>query len=364
MPTNKPGKLEEDQGGTAFIRALRDTFDCGIALAASNDGLLTLNPEAAKMLGFAAGTGSATVQQLPELVRQAVQELIISGSPGGFRQIELKIPGRGSVTLHLSTLRAAQKDSKGVALVLRDLTPLRNIERKVWRLDRLASVGTLSASMAHEIKNAMVAGKTFMDLLLEKHPEADLVDVVRREMGRIDSIVNRMLGFVGPARAAFARVNVHESLDHSLRLVQPQLESKTIALSRSFRATPEVVNGDDHELQQAFVNLFLNALEAMGTNGTLTVATENLGGETRQNGFPNSSARHVRVTINDTGPGIAQRDMEHLFEPFFTTKSAGTGLGLPITQRIIREHRGDIEVASQPGQGTTFTITLPLLGST
>jgi two-component system sensor histidine kinase HydH len=355
---NTPRKAEEDQGGTAFVTALRETFVCGIALASAGGKSVSLNPEAAKMLGFSTGTELVNTDQLPTPVAKAVESLSSAQNKTASQQIEANIPGRGPVTLHLSIVPPPQKERKERVLLLRDLTPLRQIERKIWRLDRLASIGTLSASMAHEIKNALVAGKTFMDLLLEKHSEGELVGIVRREMARIDSIVSRILGFAGTARPTFVKVNVHESLEHSLRLVQPQLESKTIMLSRSFRASPEIVNGDDHELQQAFVNLFLNALEAMDSKGTLTVETESHSGGAGSNGC----APQIRVVVKDTGRGIAPRDMEHLFEPFFTTKLAGTGLGLPITQRIIHEHRGTIEVESEPGKGTTFSITLPVSG--
>jgi two-component system sensor histidine kinase HydH len=358
MPTNKPGKVEEDQGGTAFVRALRETFVCGIALVNADGRSVSLNPDAASMLGLPVGTESLSIDKLPPVIAKAIEVLTSATGKTASQQVETNIPERGSVTLHLSTVPPPHKELKGCVLLLRDLTPLRQIERKVWRLDRLASIGTLSASMAHEIKNALVAGKTFMDLLLEKHPEGELVGVVRREMARIDSIVSRILGFAGPARTTFEKVNVHKSLEHSLRLVQPQLEGKTITLSRSFRASPEIVNGDDHELQQAFVNLFLNALEAMDSKGTLTVETESQPGGAGSNG----SVPQIRVVVKDTGRGISPRDLARLFEPFFTTKLAGTGLGLPITQRIIDEHRGSIEVASDPGKGTTFCIMLPVLG--
>jgi signal transduction histidine kinase len=251
----------------------------------------------------------------------------------------------------------------GLVLVLNDLTPALHLDAHIEQLDRLAKVGTLAASMAHEIKNALVAGKTFVDLLLEKNREAELVDIVRRELNRIDSIVKGILRFAGPARASHSKVRVHEVLDHSLRLVQHQLDSRLIALERSFLAAPDLVSGDHGELQQAFVNLFLNAAEAMGTNGTLTVATETV----PDPGAPSPTSHpgrplHLRVTVHDTGTGIPTEHKDHLFEPFFTTKPTGTGLGLAITRRIIEEHRGDIGVDSQEGQGTTFSILLPALG--
>jgi signal transduction histidine kinase len=249
-----------------------------------------------------------------------------------------------------------------VVVVVNDLTSAKRLEQTFWHVDRLANIGTLSASMAHEIKNALVAGKTFVDLLLEKHQDAELVNVVRREMGRIDAIVSRMLKFVGPAQPKFSEVSLHEVLEHSLQLVQPQLTSKLIALNRSFRAVPDRVNGDDRQLQQAFVNLFLNALEAMGPNGTLAVATELTCagvGPARRKDFAGQA--HVGITIRDTGGGIPPEKMARLFEPFFTTKPTGTGLGLPITRRIIEEHLGDISATSEPDKGTTFRILLPAL---
>jgi signal transduction histidine kinase len=139
-------------------------------------------------------------------------------------------------------------------------------------------------------------------------------------------------------------------------MVQRQLENKLISLNRSFRAAPDSVHGDDYQLEQAFVNLLLNAVEAMGPNGSLQVATELVAPPV----YPKSnSSPLVRVTISDTGMGVSPENMIRLFEPFFTTKHDGTGLGLPITQRIVNEHHGDITVHSEPNKGTTFNILLP-----
>jgi signal transduction histidine kinase len=222
---------------------------------------------------------------------------------------------------------------------------------KMQRLDRLANLGMLSAGMAHEIKNGMVAIKTFVDLLLEKNQDAELGEVVRHELQRINAIVSQMLRMAAPSPANFKTVRVHELLDHSLRLLQPQISGKLITVKKNYRAESDAVRGDDAQLQQTFMNLLLNALEAMGPNGTLSISTEIAGGE--------SGGRFVKIKIQDTGVGIAPENLAKLFEPFFTTKKNGTGLGLAICQRIAVEHRGAIEVQSETGKGSTFGILLP-----
>jgi signal transduction histidine kinase len=230
--------------------------------------------------------------------------------------------------------------------------PLAVPAEKMQRLERLANLGVLSAGLAHEIKNGMVAIQTFVDLLLEKNQDAELGDIVRHELRRINGIVSQMLRIGAPGRAGFKTVHVHEVLDHSLRLLQPQITVKLIAVEKNYRAPSDAVHGDDAQLQQTFMNLLFNAVEAMGPNGTLTVGTEITG-----NG---DGERTLQIQIRDTGRGIAPENLALLFEPFFTTKKNGTGLGLAISRRIIGEHQGSIQAHSEPGVNTTFSILLPV----
>jgi signal transduction histidine kinase len=229
-------------------------------------------------------------------------------------------------------------------------------EEHLRQLNRLADVGLLAAGMAHEIKNALVASKTYLDLLLEKNRDIELVDVVRREMNRIEALVGGVLRFSRPAKAEAEVLHLHGVLDHSLRLVQGQLESKGLELARAFRATADQVRGDEFQLEQAFLNLLVNAVQAMGPNGKLTVTTDLLAPDAKARA---ADAHQLRVDVQDTGEGIAPENLPHLFQPFFTTRPSGTGLGLAIAQRIIHEHRGAISVHSVPAQGTTFTVLLP-----
>lgn len=227
-------------------------------------------------------------------------------------------------------------------------------EQNMRRLDRLASLGLLSAGMAHEIKNGLVAIKTFIELLLKKGEDRELTRVVERELNRIDWMVGQMLRFAAPGKDEFAPVRVHNLLDHSLRLIEHQLTGKMISLKRNYQAASDAVMGDEYQLQQAFMNLLFNAIEAMGMNGTLTVNTETV--EEKKGEY------RLRIQVHDTGAGIAPENLARLFEPFFTTKKNGTGLGLAICQRIVQEHDGEIRAESELKKGATFMVLLPAGG--
>ena len=225
-----------------------------------------------------------------------------------------------------------------------------DLQENLRRLDRLANLGLVSASIAHEIKNGLVSINVFVELLLQKGDDPEMTEVVRRELKRIDSLVTQMLRFAAAKPKAFADIRVHQVLDHSLRLLEHQMSGALITLERRYQAASDVLRADESQLQQAFMNLLLNAVEAVGNNGTLTVATETVTGA--------DGVSRLNISIRDTGQGIAPENLTHLYEPFFTTKKNGTGLGLSITRRIVEEHRGIIEVQSEPGHGSTFIISL------
>ena len=226
-------------------------------------------------------------------------------------------------------------------------------DENLQRLDRLANLGTLSADIAHEIKNGLVPIKTFVELMLQKSDDRGLAAAVERELKRLDSLVSQMLRFAAPRPTAFAAVQVHDVLEISLRLLQYQITGKMISVQKDFKAVPSVIHGDEAQLQQVVMNLLLNALEAMGTDGTLTISTEIA---PDGDGTP-----QLKINIQDTGMGITKENLSHIFEPFFTTKKNGTGLGLAISQRMALEHNGKIEAQSVAGKGSIFIISLPLI---
>ncbi len=356
---NKPDTNQEAQN---FFCVLQNCLAAGIIVVDGKNRITIFNHHAETITGLKADKLiNREARALPPYLRKIVQSVSSSGKPVEGHEIALTSRERGGITLNISATPLHAKKTKkkrGATLILNDITPARRLEETLRRLDRLASIGTLSASTAHEIKNALVAVKTFMDLLLEKHSDAELSGIVRREVARIDAIVAQLLRFAAPPRSAFSAVQLHEVLEHSLRTVHSQLIGKQIALQRHFNASVDTIKGDDYQLQQAFVNLLLNGIEAMGTGGKLTVVTDVV---LESSSGANAPRQSVRVTIADNGSGIPAEDLGRLFEPFFTTKKHGTGLGLSITQRIIEGHRGVIDIESETGKGSSFLISFPVL---
>jgi signal transduction histidine kinase len=345
-----------DQGTFEFM--LRSSIHAGIFVVDSSGNVSALNPEAARALGIAAPS-SLTLEQLPESVRAAVQEAQRFSTPVQNRRIVLSV-GHSTPVFATITATPSVLPTPMILVTLQVEAPTGQTEHNLRRLDRLASVGTLSASIAHEIKNALVAVRTFIELLLEKNPDTELASIVRREISRVDSMVTQLLRYSAPAQPKFAPMQLHKLLDHSLRLVQHGSRSREIDFHTDFKAASDAVTGDDYQLEQAFVNLLFNAVESMTGGGQISVSTDRVTHQSaealRETEF---SGEWLRIRISDTGAGIAPEKLAHIFEPFFTTKQHGTGLGLAVTRKIVKEHHGSIQVESVPGKGTTFIVLLP-----
>ncbi|MGA2243835.1 MAG: ATP-binding protein [Verrucomicrobiota bacterium] len=222
-----------------------------------------------------------------------------------------------------------------------------DVQQNLQRLDRLANLGLFSASIAHEIKNGLVAINTFCQVMTEQAENREMAEMVRRELKRIDGLVTQMLRLAAPKPPNLGSLNVHELLDLNLRLLEHQVNGRLIIIRREYHAAAATVHADESLMQQAMMNLLLNALEAMGQGGELTAATENVGG-------------WLKIAIRDTGSGIPPGHLEQIFETFFTTKKHGTGLGLAIARRVVEDHHGKIEVQSEVGRGSTFSVWLPV----
>ena len=363
-------KLYTDlQDAKIYNDILLDDLVSGVIAANNERVITTFNREARRITGLGPSDMlNKPVSVLPgpladvfdRTFRGAVgirdRDLVVEHEPG--EEIPIRV---GSSVFH-----GHAGDVLGVLVVFSDLSVVRKLETQVRRTAHLASLGTLSAGMAHEIKNPLVTLKTFSQLLPERYADAEFrttfSELVGKEVNRIDGIVNQLLKFGKPAKATLRPVSIREVLGQSLQLVSVPMRRKSVSAVTRWCGDNDLVNGDANLLEQAFVNFFLNAIDAMAEDGSLRVTTEIITPGTASAGSWESvlSYRHLRITIADTGAGIRQEDISHIFDPFFTTKDTGTGLGLSVAHGIVQEHMGLIDVESQIGRGTAFHIVLPL----
>ncbi len=225
------------------------------------------------------------------------------------------------------------------------------LEEELRRSDRLKAVSTLAAGMAHEIKNPLTSIKTFTEYLDKNKDNPEFIDKFKRivgsEVDKINNIVHQLLDFAKPAPLKLINCNIHQLLEETLTLLSNDLLQHKIKLVKEYSTQSIQIKADSNQLKQAFLNIILNAIEAMPNSGTLTVSTNQLNNE-------------LTISIKDTGKGIPEKDLAHIFDPFFTTSDKGTGLGLSITHGIIKEHNGRIEVGSKVGVGSEFKIVLTI----
>lgn len=358
MPLSIRSGIDQGDLALSIAHITRDEFACA-ALLLNNDGVVqACSSNAATLLGSSGkDLVGLHVTDLPPRIGELIRQTSASGTPSCDTEF-VERPGTNAHSLRLTALPLQESRQQGLtAVLIQDLSVARRIEGDMRQLDRLASVGTLAAEMAHEVKNALVAVKTFVDLLLEKNPGSELEETVRREMKRIESIVGEVLKFSRNGSPALQATSVHHVLNRSLKLMQPQFEGRNVTVISRLAAAPDTVLGDENHLEQAFLNLLINAAEAMNGEGTLTIETDLVTSRSQE---PDQAAtRQLRIAIRDTGVGIPSESMSHLFEPFYTTKKNGTGLGLAITRRIVHEHHGVISAESEPGEGATFFVVLP-----
>lgn len=252
----------------------------------------------------------------------------------------------------------------GTILILRDLTNIRDLERAVRHQDRLSSLGTLAAGLAHEIKNPLGGIKGAAQLMVMELPEeSDLQEnlrVIIKEAERVNRIVEELLQLGSPSQSKRAPVTLHLLLADIILLLKGVALDQGVTLTQHVDPSIPPILADGEQLTQLFLNLIKNAVEASPKGGRVTVSNRILSDYTlTQRGEKRS--RMVAFEVTDTGTGIEPEVMEKLFTPFYSTKPKGTGLGLAICQKIVTEHRGMIKVDSLPGKGTQFTVMLPLV---
>jgi two-component system, NtrC family, sensor kinase len=237
---------------------------------------------------------------------------------------------------------------------------LKRVQEGLVQSEKMSSLGKLAASVAHEINNPLAGILTYAKLLIRMHEEGELTETVResctrnlrlvqRETERCSAIVRNLLDFARQRPPSLKDIDVSVVVDEALSLLGHRLQMQNVALEKDLPPMP-LVKADFGQLRQSFVNIALNACEAMINGGTLTVTAR-------------VRARRVEIRVADTGPGIAPEHLSHILDPFFTTKEKGTGLGLSVVYGIIERHGGTLDIQSQLGQGTTVVVTFPTVAA-
>ncbi len=266
-----------------------------------------------------------------------------------------------------SVITALDGSVCGMTCTFRDVTQKKRMEKALARMDRFASLGELASGMAHEIKNplACIAGVLqnfqFSD---SDNSNALMIPEILSQVEKIDTILNGLLHFAKPGPAEMVPLRVTEIIDATLFLVDRYLQEKAIEVHLDYGKADPLVNGDEQLLQQVFLNILMNACEALGEVErkrclTITVAVQdNINPEAVKG--EDDAYEVVEIEVKDNGKGIEKPFLDSIFNPFFTTKFKGTGLGLATAHRIMEQHEGSITVASCPLSGTTFKLTLPV----
>jgi two-component system NtrC family sensor kinase len=257
-----------------------------------------------------------------------------------------------TLNVSLAPFEAARGVVTGTLVVIENVTERAQLEEQLLQREKLSSIGLLAAGVAHEVNTPLAGISSYTQMLLQQVPESDskrrMLEKIQTQTLRASGIVNNLLNFSRTGDAQFREVDLNRVLDDTLQLLEPQLRSSKFEIVRNYGADLPAAHGNASKLQQVFMNLVLNARDAMPQGGRLTIQTR----------LVDTS---LVVDFRDTGVGIAPENIARIYDPFFTTKEVGqgTGLGLALSYGIIQEHSGRIFVESRPGEGTHFTIKLP-----
>lgn len=317
------------------------------------------NPAALKLLGLDSDqVEGAPLDSLPGLDWRRIAEELKRKRRLPEQELTLHGPeGASPVSLSASQIRGESGEFLGCVVLLRDIAEMKRLQDELRRSERLSALGSLAAGVAHEIRNPLSSIKGLATYLSRKvpagGPEEEAARTMAAEVDRLNRVVTELLEFSRPAAVQPAETDLSAIIERALRLAGADLQAKGIRVDyRPDQALPKACL-DAERLTQALLNLFLNAVQAMEAGGTLSVGLAS-------EADPSGGGERFRLSVSDTGCGIDPEALTSIFTPYFTTKAAGTGLGLAIVQQIAEGHGGRVLVESKPGQGSTFTLLLPL----
>jgi signal transduction histidine kinase len=363
-------RLAQEKG---FLETVFNAIQEGVIVTDSSGRITYLNEAASELFGIA--SADSIGKKLDERVRGLDwASLTQSGGPAS-RDMEIFYPANRFLNFYIVPLiierretaeaNAADGDASstdkgeqvGYAMILRDITESRRSAEQTLESERLNALTLLAAGVAHEIGNPLnslhihlqLMERTVRTLQGETRRELeDSIKIARAEISRLDSIVTQFLRAIRPTRPQLHPENVNAIIEEAVRFFAPEIKDRDIVVDQELRSDLPMLELDRDQMKQALYNVIKNSLEAMNRRGILRIRSD-------------MDDTHVLIRFSDTGGGISAENLSRVYEPYFTTKSTGSGLGLLIVRRIVREHGGELSIQSTDGKGLTLTIRLPYI---
>ena len=348
-------RLAQEKG---FLETIFHTVREGLIVLDADGRITFANHAAERMLGFSLKTAAG--QPIRRYLRDIEWDRVLHLDEAEWsrlvsREIEITYPVHRFIDFYVVPLSAATPEANGAVVILRDVTRDREQEAQTLESERLNALTLLAAGVAHEIGNPLNSLNIHLQLIdremdrlpPESRPELkELLDVAKKEVGRLDQIITQFLRAIRPTQPNLVRSSLREVLQDTLAFLQHEIKDRDVLVEVECPDSLPAIQIDAGQIKQAFFNIIRNAIQAMPNGGLLKISLA-------------ETDRFVSIAFKDTGPGIPPEELSNIFEPYQTTKAEGSGLGLMIVQRIVRDHGGQIEVHSEPRVGTTFTLYLP-----
>lgn len=339
-----------------YTSSILRSITSGVLTVGPDGSVATANPAAERMLAM------SEFEMVPKPIASLfkddgglsndVAKVLTGRLPLALRETTIVTPAGREVHVQSSTsrMRAVGGTVLGAVVTLEDVSDIRALTDQLIRADRLAAMGELTAGVAHEVRNPLGVIRASVQLLEDAHCDEQRIsaaaEVMKQEIDRLDRVIKALLDFGRPSKPTLLRTSVNDVLTDVVLFTTRFAKQSNVRIEQNLSDDLPHVIADPDQLKQVFLNLVTNAVQAMDEiGGTITIKT-------------GTDGDYVQVSVADTGPGIAEEDLQKVFDPFFTKRAEGTGLGLTIVHRIIDEHDGHIEVNSTP-DGTVFTVSLP-----
>jgi len=357
-------KVDEYERLKEFSENIVESINVGILAAGLDDRVESWNTQMERLSGI--GRADAVGRTLSELFPATLVEQF-ERTRGEMRIHHLDKfaldtrKGESSMNIAIAPLVSRDNEQIGRLVIFDDVTDRAELERRLVQADKLSSIGLLAAGVAHEVNTPLAVISTYAQMLAKQVAGDDqksrILEKIARQTFRASEIVNSLLNFSRTSTSELTEVQLNKVIQETLSLLEHQLKKAGIEVRTTLDSHLDPVKGNPGKLQQVFLNLFLNARDAMEPRGVLEIITR-----AAERGTKGDNG--VVVEVIDTGHGIAPEHLSRIYDPFFTTKSAkkGTGLGLSVTYGIIQEHGGAIEAISRPGEGTCFHLEFPAIG--